>query len=122
MGLVKPQFECGASALCKNGIVSDKKQHKLAIKKVADAGASQGFSVTGITTSPITGGDGNVEYILKNLFNNGYDGFLSLEPHLGNFEGLADLELDDKMERLPKSGIGTYTMAYAALCEILDRI
>ena len=67
-------------------------------------------------------GDGNVEYIHKHLFNNGYDGFLSLEPHLGNFEGLADLELDDKMERLPKSGIGTYTIAYEALCEILDRI
>lgn len=64
VGLVKPQFECGASALGKNGIVRDKKQHKLAIKKVADAGASQGFSVTGITTSPITGGDGNKEFLV----------------------------------------------------------
>ena len=63
-----------------------------------------------------------MEYILKYLFNNDYDGFLSLEPHLGSFEGLADLELGDKMERLPKSGIGTYTIAYEALCEILDRI
>lgn len=67
-------------------------------------------------------GDGNVEYVLKNLFAKGYDGFLSLEPHLGSFEGLADLELDDKMENLPKSGVGTYMIAYNALCEILDKI
>lgn len=67
-------------------------------------------------------GDGNVEYVLKNLFAKGYDGFLSLEPHLGSFEGLADLELDDKMENLPRSGVGTYMIAYNALCDILDRI
>ena len=67
-------------------------------------------------------GDGNVEYVLKNLFAKGYDGFLSLEPHLGSFEGLADLELDDKMENLPKSGVGTYMIAYNALCDVLDKI
>lgn len=67
-------------------------------------------------------GDGNVEYVLKNLFDGGYDGFLSLEPHLGSFEGLADLELDDKMEKLPKSGVGTYMIAYNALCDILEKI
>ena len=42
-------------------------------------------------------GDGNVEYVLNALMESGYDGFLSLEPHLGSFEGLANLELDDKM-------------------------
>lgn len=67
-------------------------------------------------------GDGNLEYILGELFNNGYDGYLSLEPHLGSFAGLADLELDDKMLDLPQSGEGTFTLAYRALCDILDRI
>lgn len=71
---------------------------------------------------PAGHGDGNIEYILKTLFDSGYDGFLSLEPHLGSFEGLAALELNDKMEKLPKSGIGTYTIAYEALCKILDII
>ena len=71
---------------------------------------------------PAGSGDGNVEYVLKQLFDNGYDGFLSLEPHLGSFEGLADLELDDKMLELPKSGEGTFTLAYRAICEILDRV
>ena len=67
-------------------------------------------------------GDGNMEYVLKNLFDKGYKGFLSLEPHLGSFEGLADLELDDKMLNLPKSGEGTFTIAYNALVDILKKI
>lgn len=67
-------------------------------------------------------GDGNVEYILDSLFKGGYDGFLSLEPHLGSFEGLADLELTDRMLSLPKSGEGTFTIAYNALNDILDKI
>ena len=67
-------------------------------------------------------GDGNVEYVLTELFKNGYEGYLSLEPHLGSFEGLADLELDDKMLGLPKSGEGTFTLAHRALCDILEEI
>ncbi len=67
-------------------------------------------------------GQGNVEFILKSLKERGFKGFLSLEPHLGSFEGLADLELDDKMEKLPKGGEGTFTLAYNSLCEILKRI
>ncbi len=67
-------------------------------------------------------GEGNVELVLKTLFEQGYAGFISLEPHLGSFEGLAALELDDKMEKLPKGGEGTFTVAYNALNEILNRI
>ncbi|MBQ7793296.1 MAG: sugar phosphate isomerase/epimerase [Clostridia bacterium] len=67
-------------------------------------------------------GIGNVEAILKALFDNGYDGFLSLEPHLGSFEGLAALEIDDKMENLPEGGEGTFTLAVNSLDEILVKI
>lgn len=67
-------------------------------------------------------GDGNVEYILCDLFASGYDGFLSLEPHLGKFKGLADLELDDKMLDLPDAGEATFALAHQSLLEILDRI
>lgn len=66
-------------------------------------------------------GDGNVKYILDELFDNGYDGFLSIEPHLGSFEGLAALEIDDKMEKLPKGGEGTFTLAFNSLNELLER-
>ncbi len=47
---------------------------------------------------------------------------MSLEPHLGSFEGLAALELDDKMEKLPKGGEGTFTLAKNELDKILERI
>ncbi len=67
-------------------------------------------------------GDGNVEYVLEHLFASGYEGYLSIEPHLGSFAGLADLELDDKMSGLPQGGEGTFTLAYRALEEIVDRI
>ncbi len=66
-------------------------------------------------------GDGNVEYVLKQLFTRGYHGYLSIEPHLGNFEGLEKLELSDKMLHLPKSGEGSFSLAYWALCQILEK-
>ncbi len=71
---------------------------------------------------PAGKGEGNIEYILGDIFKNGYNGFLSLEPHLGSFEGLANLELDDKMEKLPKGGEGTFTLAHNELCEILKTL
>lgn len=67
-------------------------------------------------------GDGNVQYILTDLFKNGFDGFLSLEPHLGSFEGLEKLEMGDIMKGMEKGGEGTFTVAYNALISILDSI
>ena len=46
-------------------------------------------------------GDGNVEKVLKNLFACGYQGYLSLEPHLSNFSGFAKLEKNGKLKELP---------------------
>ncbi len=67
-------------------------------------------------------GDGNVPFVLEQIFAAGFDGFVSLEPHLGSFAGLADLELDDMMEKLPEGGEGTFTLAYRALTAILENI
>lgn len=65
-------------------------------------------------------GDGHVPEIAAELKKSGYDGFYSLEPHLGSFEGLADLELDDTMEKLPEGGEGTFTLAYRSFMKILE--
>ena len=80
---------------------------------IKDAKAEDG------TIVPAGSGDGNIKYILDKIFESGYDGFLSLEPHLGTFEGLASLELDDKMLNLPKGGEGTFTLAYNSLINLL---
>lgn len=71
---------------------------------------------------PAGEGDGNVPYILNRLFQKGYDGFISLEPHLGNFQGLADLETDDLMSELPEGGEETFSLAYQSLCSILEAL
>lgn len=65
-------------------------------------------------------GDGHIREIVSELKKNGYSGFYSLEPHLGSFEGLADLELDDAMEKLPKGGEGTFTLALRSFMKILE--
>jgi len=66
-------------------------------------------------------GDGNVEYVLKKAFAGGYQGFLSLEPHLGHFTGLDQLEKEIAKD-LPEGGEGTFTLAYRALNKILNKI
>ena len=67
-------------------------------------------------------GNGNVEYILKDLFCGGFDGFLSLEPHLGSFVGLENLEIGDAMKNIPSGGEGAFTVAANALDKILEGI
>ena len=74
------------------------------------------------TIVPAGMGDGNIEEILSVLSKDGYNGFISLEPHLGSFEGLQNLELDDTMLNLPKAGEDTFTLAFRSLCEIINRI
>lgn len=68
---------------------------------------------------PVGFGDGNVPYILEKLFKKGYNSFLSLEPHLGKFKGLAELENGDIMKDLPEGGEGTFTLAFNELNKII---
>lgn len=61
--LIKPQFEAGKSALGKGGIVKDEKARQNACKAVLLSAKSFGFALKGLALSPISGGDGNVEYL-----------------------------------------------------------
>lgn len=69
-------------------------------------------------------GDGNVAVILKDLFESGFDGFLSLEPHLFNFKGFADLEKEGESmlhaDRKILTGLEAFTLAYKSLGKILE--
>jgi 23S rRNA (cytidine1920-2'-O)/16S rRNA (cytidine1409-2'-O)-methyltransferase len=62
--LVKPQFEAGRGHVGKGGIVRDPEAHKLAIDKVADCVRSLGWEVVETIPSPITGAEGNREFLL----------------------------------------------------------
>ena len=67
-------------------------------------------------------GIGGVKDILINLKESGYEGFVSLEPHLGNFTGLAGLENGKKLKITGNSSPEKFTIAYNALCDILKDI
>jgi len=63
VSLIKPQFEVGRERLGKGGIVKNEMHRQYAIEKVIMSAKSCGFSLRGIIPSPITGGDGNAEYL-----------------------------------------------------------
>jgi len=62
--LVKPQFEAGREHVGKGGIVRDPAAHQLAIDRVAERFRSLGWEVVGTIPSPITGAEGNHEFLL----------------------------------------------------------
>jgi len=62
--LVKPQFEVGRGNVGKGGIVRDPEAHQMAIDKVADHVRSLGWIVVETIDSPITGAEGNREFLL----------------------------------------------------------
>ena len=63
IGLIKPQFEAGRSAIGKGGIVKNPKDRKAAVERVIVSAAEQNLVLHGLAESPIEGGDGNVEYL-----------------------------------------------------------
>jgi len=79
-------------------------------------------ALTDGTVVPAGFGEGNVPFILGELAQKNYNGFLSLEPHLGSFDGLSDLEIDDEMLKLEKSDASKYTIAFDALNKIIKEI
>jgi len=62
--LVKPQFEAGREHIGKGGIVRDPEAHQLAIKRVAECVRELGWEVVETIDSPITGMEGNKEFLL----------------------------------------------------------
>ena len=61
--LVKPQFEAGKEKVGKKGVVRDPKVHLEVLEHFLDHAREAGFSVKDITFSPITGPEGNIEYL-----------------------------------------------------------
>ncbi len=64
VALVKPQFEAGREEVGKGGVVRDPAVRERVCDAAAEWVSSQGWSVAGITESPITGPEGNVEFLL----------------------------------------------------------
>jgi 23S rRNA (cytidine1920-2'-O)/16S rRNA (cytidine1409-2'-O)-methyltransferase len=64
MALIKPQFEAGRGEIGKGGVVRDAAVHARVCGEVSNWVTAQGWSVAGIVPSPITGPEGNVEFLV----------------------------------------------------------
>lgn len=63
VALIKPQFEAGKGQVGKKGVVRDKNIHFDVIKAVLTFATENGFSLSGLSYSPIKGPEGNIEYL-----------------------------------------------------------
>ena len=77
VALIKPQFEAGREQVGKKGIIRDKKVHLSVLNEVVAFIQEFGFNVMALDYSPITGGDGNIEFLAHLKHADGLGEFLS---------------------------------------------
>jgi 23S rRNA (cytidine1920-2'-O)/16S rRNA (cytidine1409-2'-O)-methyltransferase len=64
VALIKPQFEAGPRQVGRGGIVKDTAVHRSVLEELMHWFGENGFGVQGLTTSPVTGAEGNVEFLV----------------------------------------------------------
>jgi 23S rRNA (cytidine1920-2'-O)/16S rRNA (cytidine1409-2'-O)-methyltransferase len=63
LALIKPQFEAGRDKVGKSGVVRERSTHIEVLSTVLTFASELGFALQGLTYSPITGGEGNIEFL-----------------------------------------------------------
>ena len=63
VALIKPQFEAGREKVGKSGVVREPATHREVLDRVLGFAASQGYDLQRLDFSPITGGEGNIEFL-----------------------------------------------------------
>ncbi|AIQ64754.1 RNA methyltransferase [Paenibacillus stellifer] len=63
VALIKPQFEAGREKVGKSGVVRDSAVHREVLVNVLSMAQELGYRLQGLTFSPITGGEGNIEFL-----------------------------------------------------------
>lgn len=91
--LIKPQFEAGREKVGKKGVVRDPAVHEEVIADVINSARTLGFSVEGLTWSPVKGPEGNIEYLLY-LVVRGTGVVTTSEVNVGEIVSRAHQELD----------------------------
>lgn len=62
--LIKPQFEAGREKVGKKGVVRDRAVHEEVVETICRFAVENGYSVLGLTFSPVKGPEGNIEYLI----------------------------------------------------------
>ena len=99
--LIKPQFEAGRDKVGKKGVVRDKKVHKEVIRKILMFADISGFSVLGLSFSPIKGPEGNIEYLVHLQKDVEKDGIV-LEMTEKDAEGILKEQTENGGELAPQ--------------------
>ncbi|MBR6271614.1 MAG: TlyA family RNA methyltransferase [Lachnospiraceae bacterium] len=89
--LIKPQFEAGREKVGKKGVVRDPAVHREVIDKITGFSRQEGFSLLGLTYSPVKGPEGNIEYLLYLGNNSGEDAAFDIRSIVS--EAHAELDL-----------------------------
>ncbi len=63
VALVKPQFEAGRAAVPRGGVVRDANVHRAVLQRFGTDARASGFGLEGLIRSPLTGTDGNIEFL-----------------------------------------------------------
>lgn len=81
LALIKPQFEAGRDRVGKNGIIKEPKVHEDVVAEVLAFTSRIGYTIQGLTFSPITGGEGNIEFLahLKNSKESNNDSWKTID-------------------------------------------
>lgn len=81
MTLIKPQFEAGREQVGKKGIIRDPAVHESVVEHIVQFALDNGYDLMGLDFSPITGGEGNIEFIAHLKWTGGETGTNHLEPN-----------------------------------------
>ena len=74
IALIKPQFEVGREQVGKKGVVRDPALHAAVCNRIRDwLDGRPGWQVTGLAESPITGPEGNKEFLIAGLYSGAHD-------------------------------------------------
>lgn len=81
MTLIKPQFEAGREQVGKKGIIRHPAVHESVVEHIVQFALDNGYDLMGLDFSPITGGEGNIEFIAHLKWTGGETGTNHLEPN-----------------------------------------
>lgn len=82
LALIKPQFEADRDEIGPKGIVQDRNIHQKVLDSILNFAVQEGYDVLGLDFSPITGGEGNIEFLAH---------LRSSKNHTGEINGLVDI-------------------------------
>ncbi|KRG08719.1 TlyA family RNA methyltransferase [Lederbergia galactosidilytica] len=89
IALIKPQFEAGREEVGKKGIVREKTIHVKVVDKIKQFSLQQGYDIQNVSFSPITGGEGNIEF----LIHLSWSGFVNQNGSGSDFSAISTIEV-----------------------------